>query len=113
VIGLHEIIYTIEDPIEYKIDFVTQYQINEASGFTFSEGMKSIMRQDPDVIVIGEMRDRESIFTGLKAAHSGHMVFPLSTPPTALWRWSGSVMRGGSVYPRLLPQRCRRAATRS
>ncbi|MDA7818007.1 ATPase, T2SS/T4P/T4SS family [Sulfurimonas sp.] len=72
---LHEIIYTIEDPIEYKIDFITQYQVNEDVGFTFGTAMKSIMRQDPDVIVIGEMRDKESIHIALKAAHSGHMVF--------------------------------------
>lgn len=72
---LHEIIYTVEDPIEYKIDFVTQFQINEDIGFTFANAIKSVMRQDPDVIVIGEMRDKESITTALKAAHSGHMVF--------------------------------------
>jgi type II secretory ATPase GspE/PulE/Tfp pilus assembly ATPase PilB-like protein len=72
---LHEIIYTIEDPIEYKIDFVTQFQVNEDIGFTFSSAIKSVMRQDPDVIVIGEMRDKESISTALKAAHSGHMVY--------------------------------------
>lgn len=72
---LHEIIYTIEDPIEYKIDFVTQFQVNEDIGFGFQTAIKSVMRQDPDVIVIGEMRDRESIITALKAAHSGHMVF--------------------------------------
>lgn len=72
---LNEIIYTIEDPIEYKIDFVTQFQVNEEIGFTFSNAIKSVMRQDPDVIVIGEMRDKESISTALKAAHSGHMVY--------------------------------------
>ena len=72
---LNEIIYTLEDPIEYKIDFVTQYQINEDIGFTFETAMKSVMRQDPDVIVIGEMRDKASIYIALKAAHSGHMVF--------------------------------------
>lgn len=72
---LHEIIYTIEDPIEYKIDFVTQYQINESIGFNFDTAMKSIMRQDPDVIVIGEMRDKLSIEIALKASHSGHMVY--------------------------------------
>ncbi len=72
---LHEIIYTIEDPIEYKVDFITQYQVNDSIGFNFEIAMKSIMRQDPDVIVIGEMRDRASIHIALKAAHSGHMVF--------------------------------------
>lgn len=72
---LHEIIYTIEDPIEYKIDFITQYQVNESVGFNFDTAMKSIMRQDPDVIVIGEMRDKLSIEIALKASHSGHMVY--------------------------------------
>ena len=72
---LNEIIYTLEDPIEYKIDFVTQYQINEDIGFGFDVAMKSVMRQDPDVIVIGEMRDKASIHIALKAAHSGHMVY--------------------------------------
>jgi general secretion pathway protein E len=72
---LNEIIYTLEDPIEYKIDFITQYQINEDIGFTFDTAMKSVMRQDPDVIVIGEMRDKASIHIALKAAHSGHMVY--------------------------------------
>ncbi|QOY55392.1 Flp pilus assembly complex ATPase component TadA [Candidatus Sulfurimonas marisnigri] len=72
---LHEVIYTIEDPIEYKIDFITQYQVNEAVGFNFDTAMKSIMRQDPDVIVIGEMRDKLSIEIALKASHSGHMVY--------------------------------------
>lgn len=72
---LHEIIYTVEDPVEYKIDFVIQYEINEQIDFTFAKAMKSIMRQDPDVIVIGEMRDKESIHMALKAAHSGHMVY--------------------------------------
>lgn len=72
---LHEVIYTVEDPIEYKIDFVTQYQVNDAIGMNFQTAIKSVMRQDPDVIVIGEMRDRDSIITALKAAHSGHMVF--------------------------------------
>ncbi len=95
---LHEIIYTIEDPIEYKIDFVTQYQINEPSGFTFSEGMKSIMRQDPDVIVIGEMRDRESILTGLKAAHSGHMVFSTLHTPNSFMAMERIRDEGGDLF---------------
>ena len=72
---LHEIIYTIEDPIEYKIDFITQYQVDEGVGLTFETAIRSVMRQDPDVIVIGEMRDKKSIQIALKAAHSGHMVF--------------------------------------
>lgn len=95
---LHEIIYSLEDPIEYKIDFVTQYQINEASGFTFVEGMKSIMRQDPDVIVIGEMRDKESILTGLKAAHSGHMVFSTLHTPNSFMAMERIRDEGGDLF---------------
>lgn len=95
---LHEIIYTIEDPIEYKIDFVTQYQVNEASGFTFAQGMKSIMRQDPDVIVIGEMRDRESIHTALRAAHSGHMVFSTLHTPNSFMAMERIRDEGGDLF---------------
>ncbi|MEA1918094.1 MAG: ATPase, T2SS/T4P/T4SS family, partial [Campylobacterota bacterium] len=72
---VNEIIYSIEDPIEYKIDFITQYEVKEELGFTFATAMKSVMRQDPDVIMIGEMRDKQSIESALKASHSGHMVF--------------------------------------
>lgn len=72
---LKESIYTIEDPIEYKIDFVTQYQVQESTDRTFAKLLKSIMRQDPDVIVVGEMRDASSIDSALKASHSGHMVY--------------------------------------
>jgi type II secretory ATPase GspE/PulE/Tfp pilus assembly ATPase PilB-like protein len=72
---LNESIYTIEDPIEYKIDFVTQYQVNEHIDLSFAKILKSIMRQDPDVIMVGEMRDAESINSALKASHSGHMVY--------------------------------------
>ena len=95
---LHEIIYSIEDPIEYKIDFVTQYQVNEASGFGFEEGMKSIMRQDPDVIVIGEMRDKASILTGLKAAHSGHMVFSTLHTPNSFMAMERIRDEGGDLF---------------
>lgn len=114
---LHEVIYSIEDPIEYKIDFVTQYQVNETSGFTFSSGMKSIMRQDPDVIIIGEMRDKESILTGLKAAHSGHMVFSTLHTPNSFMAMERIRDEGGDLFilayslsgviaQRLVPQLC-------
>ena len=95
---MHEIIYTIENPIEYKIDFITQYQVNEEIDFTFTAAMKSIMRQDPDVIVIGEMRDKESIHTALKAAHSGHMVFSTLHTPNAYMALERIRDEGGDLF---------------
>jgi general secretion pathway protein E len=72
---LNEVIYTIEDPIEYKIDFVTQYEVNQRSGNSFANILRSILRQDPDVIMVGEIRDKESMQIVLKSSHSGHLVF--------------------------------------
>jgi len=95
---LNEIIYTIEDPIEFKIDFVTQYQVNASIGFGFADTMKSVMRQDPDVIVIGEMRDKESIHTALKAAHSGHMVFSTLHTTTAYMALERIRDEGGDLF---------------
>ncbi len=95
---LHEISYTIEDPIEYKIDFITQYQINESLGFGFEEAMKSVMRQDPDVITIGEMRDKKSIQSALKAAHSGHMVFSTLHTSTAFMAMERIRDEGGDLF---------------
>lgn len=95
---VHEIIYTIEDPIEYKIDFITQYQINESIDFTFASAMKSIMRQDPDVIVIGEMRDKESVQSALKASHSGHMVFSTLHTTSAFMSLERIRDEGGDLF---------------
>lgn len=95
---LNEVIYTIEDPIEYKIDFVTQYQVNEQIGLGFQTMMKSVMRQDPDVIVIGEMRDKESIHIALKAAHSGHMVFSTLHTTTAYMALERIRDEGGDLF---------------
>jgi len=95
---LNEIIYTLEDPIEYKLDFVTQYQINEAIGFDFTTAMKSVMRQDPDVIVIGEMRDSQSVQIALKAAHSGHMVFSTLHTSTAFMAMERIRDEGGDLF---------------
>ncbi|MGM0623796.1 MAG: GspE/PulE family protein [Campylobacterota bacterium] len=95
---LNEIIYTIEDPIEYKLDFVTQYQVNEAIGFDFEGAMKSVMRQDPDVIVIGEMRDQKSVQIALKAAHSGHMVYSTLHTATAFMAMERIRDEGGDLF---------------
>jgi twitching motility protein PilT len=68
-------IITIEDPVEYQIPGVNQTQINDKIKLTFASALRSILRQDPDVILVGEMRDLETIGTALHAAETGHMVF--------------------------------------
>lgn len=68
-------IITIEDPIEYKLDNVTQIEINTKAGQTFATSLRSVLRQDPDVIMIGEIRDEETAQIACQAATTGHMVF--------------------------------------
>jgi type IV pilus assembly protein PilB len=67
-------ITTIENPIEYKINGVNQVQINEKAGVTFAATLRSILRQDPDVILIGEIRDRETAEIAVQSAQTGHLV---------------------------------------
>lgn len=68
-------IITLEDPVEYHIDGVTQGQINTNCGFTFARGIRSLLRQDPDIAMIGEIRDRETAKIAIEAALTGHLVF--------------------------------------
>ena len=68
-------IITIEDPIEYHLDGITQTQTNSEKGYTFLEGLRSALRQDPDVVMIGEIRDAETAKTAIESALTGHMVF--------------------------------------
>ncbi|MCQ2062785.1 MAG: GspE/PulE family protein [Fibrobacter sp.] len=78
--GLREIIHrqinvvTIEDPVEYKLEGANQVQVNEKCGFTFAVALRSILRQDPDVILVGEIRDPETAQIALRAAQTGHLV---------------------------------------
>ncbi|MCL2541020.1 MAG: GspE/PulE family protein [Nocardioidaceae bacterium] len=67
-------IMTIEDPVEYTFDSINQIQINEQAGITFSGGLKSILRQDPDVILVGEIRDVDTARIAVQSALTGHMV---------------------------------------
>jgi type II secretory ATPase GspE/PulE/Tfp pilus assembly ATPase PilB-like protein/ActR/RegA family two-component response regulator len=67
-------IETVEDPIEYRVSGVNQIQVNESAGVTFASALRSILRQDPDVIMIGEIRDSETAEIALQAAQTGHMV---------------------------------------
>lgn len=68
-------IFTIEDPVEYRIPYIGQVNINVNVGLDFSRAIKSFMRADPDVIVIGEVRDEETARNAIKAAETGHLVF--------------------------------------
>jgi type II secretory ATPase GspE/PulE/Tfp pilus assembly ATPase PilB-like protein len=68
-------IITVEDPVEYQLDNVTQIEINTKGGQTFAGSLRSILRQDPDVIMIGEIRDQETATIACQAATTGHMVF--------------------------------------
>ncbi len=67
-------IVTIEDPIEYNIKRVNQVQVNKKAGLTFAKGLRSILRQDPDIIMVGEIRDQETAEVAMRAALTGHMV---------------------------------------
>ncbi len=68
-------IITVEDPVEYRLPGINQVQIHEKIDLTFSRVLRSGLRQDPDVILVGEMRDQDTVETGLRAAMTGHMVF--------------------------------------
>ena len=68
-------IITIEDPIEYHLEGIEQTQVNDEAGYSFANGLRSLMRQDPDVILVGEMRDKETAEIGIQAALTGHLVF--------------------------------------
>lgn len=68
-------IVTLEDPVEYKMDGINQIQVNVDAGLTFASGLRSILRQDPDVVMVGEIRDGETASLAVQAALTGHLVF--------------------------------------
>lgn len=68
-------IVTLEDPVEYKMEGVNQIQVNAEVGLTFANGLRSILRQDPDVVMVGEIRDAETAALAVQAALTGHLVF--------------------------------------
>ena len=67
-------IITVEDPVEYRVEGITQIQVDQKAGMTFASGLRSILRQDPDIIMVGEIRDRETAEIGFQAAQTGHLV---------------------------------------
>lgn len=68
-------IITIEDPVEYRLGLIRQIQVNPRAGITFANGLRAILRQDPDVIMVGEIRDLETAVTAIQSALTGHLVF--------------------------------------
>ncbi len=73
--SVYKNIFTIEDPIEYQLPLVRQSQVNVKAGLTFASGLRSILRQDPDIILVGEMRDTETAELAIRSALTGHLVF--------------------------------------
>jgi type IV pilus assembly protein PilB len=84
-------IVTVEDPVEYTIDKVQQIQVNAKKNITFANGLRSIVRQDPDVIMVGEIRDNETATIAVNAAMTGHLLFSTLHSNDA-----------GTIFPRLL-----------
>lgn len=115
--GKHNII-TIEDPIEYRIQGISQIQVNPKIDLDFAEGLRSILRQDPDVIMIGEIRDGETATIAMQSAQTGHLVLStlhtnsaasaitrlidLGVPPFII-----SSSLGGVIAQRLVRKRCK------
>jgi type II secretory ATPase GspE/PulE/Tfp pilus assembly ATPase PilB-like protein len=126
---LHEIdrfqqnVITVENPVEYRLDGVTQIEVNPKAGKTFASELRSILRQDPDVILIGEIRDKETAEIACQAAQTGHLVFStvhandsvtaiarmidLGTPPFML---SSALM--GILSQRLVRRLCKKCRKR-
>jgi len=96
----HKKIITIEDPIEYEMERVTQTQVKSDIGFTFAKGLRSILRQDPDVIMIGEIRDPETAAIAVQSSLTGHMV--LSTLHTNSSLLAVSRLRDLGLQPFLI-----------
>jgi len=68
-------VLTLEDPIEYELPGISQMQVSDKKGMTFAKGLRSVLRQDPDIIMVGEIRDRETAELAIQAALTGHLVF--------------------------------------
>lgn len=115
-------IITIEDPVEYKLLGVNQVSVNNKSGLTFARGLRSIVRQDPNIIMVGEIRDKETASIGLQAALTGHRVFSTLHSNTAIGTVSRLIDMGiprylltsalrGVVGQRLVRQICHNCAS--
>lgn len=114
-------IITVEDPVEYRIDGITQVQVNPKAGLTFASALRSVLRQDPDIIMVGEIRDTETAEIAIRAALTGHLVLSTlhtnSAPGTVVrltdmgiepYLLSGTLI--GVVAQRLVRSLCRECA---
>ena len=77
-------IITVEDPVEYNADNISQIQVNAKVGLTFAAGLRSILRQDPDIIMVGEIRDSETAEIALRSALTGHLLTLHTCTPMTL-----------------------------
>jgi type IV pilus assembly protein PilB len=75
IVSMENNVCTVEDPIEYHLPMINQFQVQEKVGLTFSKALRTLLRQDPDVIMVGEVRDEETARTAIQAALTGHLVF--------------------------------------
>ncbi len=91
-------IVTIEDPVEYQLDIINQNQINEAIGLSFAKMLKHVLRQDPDIIMVGEIRDRETAEIAVQAALTGHLVLSTLHTNDAVGALSRMVDMGVEPY---------------
>ena len=91
-------ITTVEDPVEYKIDGLTQIQVHPEIGLTFAAALRSILRQDPDVVLLGEVRDLETTEIAIRAALTGHLVFATLHTNDASSAVARMVEMGGESY---------------
>jgi type II secretory ATPase GspE/PulE/Tfp pilus assembly ATPase PilB-like protein len=80
----HRNVVSLEDPIEYNVPSMNQSQVFPEIGYTFASGLRSILRQDPDVIMVGEIRDAETASLAIQAALTGHLVFSTIHTNTAI-----------------------------
>jgi type IV pilus assembly protein PilB len=91
-------IVTVEDPVEYELSMVNQVNVNVDAGLTFAAALKSILRQDPDVVMIGEIRDRETLDIAIKASLTGHLVLSTIHTNDAPGTISRLINMGGEPY---------------
>jgi MSHA biogenesis protein MshE len=91
-------IITAEDPVEYRLERINQVQVNPKIGLTFSAILRTALRQDPDVVLVGEMRDQETTEIGLRAAMTGHLVFSTLHTQSALTTVSRLLDMGAQGY---------------
>jgi type II secretory ATPase GspE/PulE/Tfp pilus assembly ATPase PilB-like protein len=102
-------IMTLEDPVEYPLTLMRQTSVNEVARMDFANGIRSIMRQDPDIILVGEVRDKETAEMAFRAAMTGHQVFTTLHTNSALGAFQPDIMAGniiGVVAQRLVRTLC-------